>query len=140
MDPLHRERLVQIKPGGVPAEPPSEAEEPVPPSAPRPSVASRDHAAELGPDELLAPFTPEEIHALTERWLAAQTAFVEAPHHAVELADQLVGEVIDHLAAAVDEERAALRRTLDEPQPSTEALRLAMRRFHALFERLLALP
>jgi hypothetical protein len=135
MDPLHRERIVQIKPGGVPAE-----EEPVPPSAPRASPATRDQAAELGPDERLAPFTPEEIHALTERWLAAQSAFVEAPRHAVELADQLVVEVLDRLAAAVDEERAALRLALDAPEPSTEALRLAMRRLRALFEHLLSLP
>jgi hypothetical protein len=83
-------------------------------------------------------FTPEEARALAERWNAIQGAFIESPRAAVERADALLDEVIQRLLQALSEDRASIRITLEDPSPSTEELRMALRRCRSLFDRLLA--
>lgn len=82
--------------------------------------------------------TPDEARALTERWRALQGSFIESPRAAVEQADELLGAMIQRVLQGMSEERASLREALQDAALSTEELRLALRRYRALFDRLLA--
>ncbi len=90
--------------------------------------------ATIGP--LLASEDAERFRA---RWTDAQTGFVDAPRRAVEHADRLVAELMQHLAKSFADERAGLERQWDRGDDvSTDDLRTAFQRYRSFFERLLA--
>lgn len=73
------------------------------------------------------------------RWEAIQTQFVDEPRGAVEDADQLVATVMQKLAEGFAQERERLEAQWDQGEEiSTEDLRVALRRYRAFFQRLLA--
>ena len=82
--------------------------------------------------------TADEARALAERWRALQGGFIESPCAAVEQADELLAVMIQRVLQGIAEERASLREALQDAALSTEELRLALRRYRALFDRLLA--
>ncbi|MET9618971.1 hypothetical protein [Kitasatospora indigofera] len=83
----------------------------------------------------------EQVQRLSAQWRAVQTGFVDDPRAAVEQADDLVGKAADLIAESVGENRRRLRAaggpTEDRGIP-TEELRLAMREYRTLLDRLLA--
>jgi hypothetical protein len=95
--------------------------------------ADRDASATNGP--LLAVADAESFRA---RWTDTQTGFVDAPQRAVEQADKLVAEVMQHLATTFAEERSRLEGQWDRgDEVSTDDLRIAFQRYRLFFERLL---
>jgi hypothetical protein len=103
--------------------------------------------AETGPDHgtggtasttgpLLAGEAAEGFRA---RWTDIQTGFVDAPRRAVEQADALVAELMQHLASTFADERGRLERHWDRGDDvPTDNLRDAFQRYRSFFERLLA--
>jgi hypothetical protein len=73
------------------------------------------------------------------RWTDIQTGFVDAPRRAVEQADALVAELMQHLAGTFADERGRLERQWDQGDDvPTDHLRDAFQRYRSFFERLLA--
>jgi hypothetical protein len=73
------------------------------------------------------------------RWTDIQTGFVDAPRRAVEQADALVAELMQHLATTFADERGRLERHWDRGDDvPTDHLRDAFQRYRSFFERLLA--
>ena len=90
-----------------------------------------DGALHLLPDDVVSDLRP--------RWSQVQASFVDAPRQAVEDADKLVADAMRRLAEAFASTRADLERDWDRGEDvSTEDLRLALRRYRAFFDRLLA--
>jgi hypothetical protein len=84
----------------------------------------------------LAPLFSEGAAAeFRARWNVVQQGFVDGPQNAVRGGDDLVAQVIKSLAETFAEQRA----TLEGELGSTEALRLALRRYRSFFERLLSI-
>ncbi len=80
-----------------------------------------------------------EAEAFRARWTDIQTGFVDAPRQAVEQADRLVAEVMQHLARTFADERRRLEGQWDRGDNiATEDLRTAFQRYRSFFERLLA--
>jgi hypothetical protein len=76
---------------------------------------------------------------LRERWIEIQTGFVDEPRNAVEEADALVADLMRRLAESFSEERQTLESQWDRgDEVSTEDLRVALQRYRAFFDRLLA--
>jgi hypothetical protein len=91
-------------------------------------------AATTGP--LLAADDAEGFRA---RWTDVQTGFVDAPRRAVEQADALVAELMQHLASTFADERGRLERQWDQGDDvPTDHLRDAFQRYRSFFERLLS--
>jgi hypothetical protein len=109
-------------------------------------AAVGEPAAERAPDTgvpgttaagpLLAADDAERFRA---RWTDVQSGFVDSPRQAVEQADGLVAELMQHLARTFSEERDGLERQWDRgDEVSTDELRTAFQRYRSFFERLLA--
>ena len=80
---------------------------------------------------------PDQVQA---RWRELQTAFVDDPEEAVQQADALVGEVVDALTSSLSSRTGELReRWKDSGGTDTEQLRLALRDYRVVLERLLTL-
>jgi len=94
--------------------------------------------ASRGPD--ITPLLgPDETENFRGRWETVQADFIDDPHHAVESADHLVTEAIERLSKVFSDERTQLERHWNRgAEASTEDLRLALQRYRAFFERLLA--
>jgi hypothetical protein len=91
-------------------------------------------ASTTGP--LLAADDAERLRA---RWTDIQTGFVDAPRRAVEQADALVAELMQHLARTFADERGRLEGQWDRGDDvPTDNLRDAFQRYRSFFERLLA--
>jgi len=92
-------------------------------------------------EEKLAPlFNDEATQAFRSQWDVVQRSFVDDPQEAVRAGDELVAQVIKSLAESFSEQRSALEGELNQAdRPSTENLRLALRRYRSFFERLLAI-
>jgi hypothetical protein len=71
------------------------------------------------------------------RWDVVQRSFVDDPQQAVRAGDKLVTEVIQTLSETFTEQRIKFEKAAHPDQPSTENLRLALRRYRSFFERLL---
>ena len=109
----------------APAEQPQTAN--VPPTA----------GAEPSADELL--FADDNLSVLRSRWDEVQAAFVDDPAKCVQEADTLVAEVVEKLTAGFSDARSRLESQWARGEDvSTEDLRLALRRYRAFFQRLLA--
>jgi hypothetical protein len=103
-----------------------------------PAQASPDRspgtASTTGP--LLA---AEDAEGFRARWTDIQTGFVDAPRQAVEQADALVAELMQHLARTFADERGRLEGQWDRgDEVPTDNLRDAFQRYRSFFERLLA--
>jgi len=122
----------------------------------------RDQVTATGTDPDQAPITPPAVHAATDtgtagtatnaghllaaddteafqaRWTDVQHGFVDAPRQAVQQADGLVAELMQHLAKTFADERGRLEGQWDQGDDvSTEDLRTAFQRYRLFFERLL---
>ena len=76
---------------------------------------------------------------LYERWQRAQAGVVDAPREAVQEAGAIVEDVLGRLGESFGSERSRLEAAWEAGQePSTEDLRVAIQRYRAFFERLLA--
>jgi hypothetical protein len=84
-------------------------------------------------------FPEEELQGFRSRWSDVQTSFVDEPRKAVEQADSLVANVIKRIAEQFASEREELEKQWDRgDEVDTEALRQALKRYRAFFDRLLA--
>jgi hypothetical protein len=73
-----------------------------------------------------------------ERWDSLQASFVDRPRESVKEAEQLLDEVFSSLSDAFRKQRSGLEEKWSSGgEPSTEDLRLAVRRYRSLFQRLL---
>lgn len=73
------------------------------------------------------------------RWTDVQTGFVDAPREAVQKADALVAELMQHLAGTFADERGKLEHQWDRGDDvPTDDLRDAFQRYRSFFERLLS--
>ena len=80
----------------------------------------------------------DDAAAFRARWTDVQHGFVDAPRQAVEQADGLVAELMQHLAKTFADERGRLEGQWDQGgDVSTEDLRTAFQRYRLFFERLL---
>jgi hypothetical protein len=106
-------------------------------------------AAEAAPDSRTAGTTApsttgpllgtEDAEGFRARWTDIQTGFVDAPRRAVEQADALVAELMQHLASTFADERGRLEHQWDRGDDvATDHLRDAFQRYRSFFERLLA--
>jgi len=85
-------------------------------------------------------FSTDEAGSLRSRWGGIQVGFVDEPKRSVKEADQLVGEVISHLAEGFATERQRLASQWDRSDDvSTEDLRCSFHRYRSIFERLLSI-
>ena len=81
----------------------------------------------------------EDAEGFRAHWTDVQTGFVDAPRRAVEQADALVAELMQHLAGTFADERGRLERQWDRGDDvPTDHLRDAFQRYRSFFERLLA--
>jgi hypothetical protein len=72
------------------------------------------------------------------RWQEIQAHFVDAPQEAVQDADALIAEVMQHLAESFARERSSLEQQWTRGEDvSTEDLRVALTRYRSFFARLL---
>ena len=84
-------------------------------------------------------FDPDAVDRFRRRWADIQASFVDEPRHAVEEADQLVGDVTDRLSEMFASSRDDLeRRWSAGEEASTEDLRQALRQYRSFFDRLLS--
>jgi hypothetical protein len=122
---------------GRPAEAAAADREPAPaPVGERTAEPTQDLGTAGTSGPLLAPSDAEAFRA---RWTDIQTSFVDAPRQAVEQADGLVAEVMQHLARTFADERRRLEGQWDRGDNiATEDLRTAFQRYRSFFERLLA--
>jgi hypothetical protein len=96
-------------------------------------VGTADTATKAG--HLLA---VDDAEAFRARWTDVQHGFVDAPRQAVEQADALVAELMQHLAKTFADERGRLEGQWDQGgDVSTEDQRTAFQRYRLFFERLL---
>ena len=107
-----------------------------PVGAPATQAASRRGTAGTTAGPLLA---GEDAEGFRARWTDIQTGFVDAPRRAVEQADALVAELMQHLARTFADERGRLEGHWDRGDDiPTDNLRDAFQRYRSFFERLLA--
>ena len=91
-----------------------------------------DQSVELLPDHTLG-----ELRA---RWQEVQASFVDEPRKAVRGANELVSHAIERLSYSFNSERRRLEEHWEQgTDASTEDLRIALKRYRAFFERLLAM-
>jgi hypothetical protein len=91
-------------------------------------------------DSAAGPLLPAaESEGFRARWTDVQTGFVDAPRRAVEQADSLVAELMQHLAKTFADERSQLEGQWDRGDDvPTDDLRTAFQRYRSFFERLLS--
>jgi hypothetical protein len=120
--------------GEVAAEP-----EPAPAAAREPTADGAADAGATGPGTAGPLLGAEYAEGFRARWTDVQNGFVDAPREAVEQADGLVAELMQHLARTFSEERGRLESQWDRgDEVSTDDLRTAFQRYRSFFERLLA--
>jgi hypothetical protein len=90
-------------------------------------------------DEDQALFGNDELAGFRGRWDEIQAGFVDEPRQAVEQADALVSDLVERLTASFSEARSGLESQWSQgEEASTEDLRVALTRYRAFFNRLLA--
>jgi hypothetical protein len=102
-------------------------------STPTADTSSTSHSA----DQML--FRDGELTEMRSRWTEVQAAFVDDPRDCVQKADSLVADMVDRLTSGFAQARSGLEAQWSRgEQVSTEDLRIALQRYRAFFERLLA--
>jgi len=90
-------------------------------------------------DEDQALFDDDELTAFRGRWDEIQAGFVDEPRQAVEQADALVSDLVKRITTGFSEARSGLESQWSQgEEASTEDLRVALTRYRAFFNRLLA--
>jgi hypothetical protein len=85
-------------------------------------------------------FSQSELEEFQSQWSSIRAGFVDEPRRRVEDADRLVGAVMRHLTSGFASERSGLDAKWNHGDDvSTEDLRMALQRYCAFFEKLLAL-
>ncbi|MEV5309263.1 hypothetical protein [Streptomyces sp. NPDC052610] len=138
-------------PAGGPSQAPAGGPAQAPAGAPAPAAAGarQQSGVEAGAPRAekashLAPLLARgEADKLAERLQHAVTGFVDGPRAAVEEADHVLEEIADRFTQAVTQRRRTLRRSWEEtdeatpPSSDTERLRLALKDYRELADRLL---
>jgi hypothetical protein len=113
--------------------------EPAPAAVGEPSATMAPDAGATGATTAGPLLAADDAEGFRARWTDVQTGFVDAPRQAVERADELVAEVMQHLARTFADERGRLEGHWDRgDEVSTDDLRTAFQRYRSFFERLLA--
>lgn len=117
--------------------------EPTPPTTPTPTAGPEGRPRWLTTTEAGEQTSPlitdTEAQDLHERWQRIQTQFVDEPRQAVARADQLLDEVVRRVTDAYARARQDLAQQWNpSEQTDTENLRVALRRYRSLFDRLLS--
>lgn len=103
-------------------------------SLPKPAAKSGSNSQAAGP--LLS---PEVFRDLRERWDGVQAAFVDEPRAAVRQADELVASAVKRLAEGFAEARTNLGgQWSDGDEADTEDLRVALKQYRSLFQKLMS--
>jgi hypothetical protein len=95
-------------------------------------------AAGLGgvPERL---FDPADAERFRERWHEVQAGFIDDPAESVRAADALASDAVEALSRSVGTHRRALSEEVGRHDtPDTERLRLALRGYRDLLERIFA--
>lgn len=113
-------------------------------TAPATAATPATSAAPTGAARAEALLPAEECDALASRMQHAVVGFVDGPRDAVAEADHVLEELAERLTDAVDRRRRTLRgswqptdQEREATAPDTEQLRLALRDYRELSERLL---
>jgi hypothetical protein len=94
-------------------------------------LENRNEQSSLLPEHVGSEFRSE--------WDRIQVSFVDEPRKAVEQADSLVAQVMQHVARTFSDERKNLEGQWSRgDNVSTEDLRIALQRYRTFFSRLLA--
>ncbi len=109
------------------------------PRRPRRAAEEPRSTGELASDTTPALLPRDENESFQTRWESIQTGFVDEPRQTVEQADELVAQVMQRLAEGFAAERERLEQQWGRGEDvSTEDLRVALQRYRAFFQRLLA--
>jgi hypothetical protein len=85
-------------------------------------------------------FSPAESQTFRSRWNNIQVRFVDDPPGAIDEANNLVSDAIEHLKQGFSAQRQPRGQTSDpNPRDSTEERRLLLRRYRTLVERLVSI-
>jgi hypothetical protein len=107
--------------------------------APAREGQTRDSDEDAAPAAAEPLFPDEKTEAFQGRWVDIQARFVDEPRESVQAADSLVAELMRQLADGFSRVRSDLEGQWDRGDAvSTEDLRVALQRYRAFFERLLA--
>ncbi len=79
-----------------------------------------------------------ELTTYQDRWRDLQASFIDDPRTAVTRAHALVGDLVNSLQETFTRERTGLEGQWNRNETDTEALRLALQRYRAFFNRLLS--
>jgi hypothetical protein len=86
-----------------------------------------------------APFLPPEfVEELRNRWDSIQISFVDEPRDAVKQANELVASASKKIAESFAEARTNLEGQIRGDGVDTEDLRIAMKKYRSLFQKLSA--
>jgi hypothetical protein len=114
-------------------------QEPAPAAVGEPAATMAPDAGAAGTTTAGPLLAADDAEGFRARWTDVQNGFVDAPRQAVEQADELVAEVMQHLARTFADERGRLEGHWDRgDEVSTDDLRTAFQRYRSFFERLLA--
>lgn len=120
-------------------EPPTPGTEPATPGTNSPVARTQPPTGETEPLNEKSLFADAELSGLRSRWDEVQSGFVDDPRQCVQKADALVSDVVDQLTTGFSEVRSRLEAQWARgEEASTEDLRLALKRYRAFFQRLLA--
>lgn len=90
-------------------------------------------------DPVGALVSADAAQGFRDRWRDVQLRFVDDPRGAATEARELVGDVVESLSAALTAQRDALNDWQDGEDGDTERLRVAVRRYRDLVDRMLSL-
>ena len=117
---------------------PAQTDSAIPPAArPEDLDEAPPNGAQTPTDTSL--FAEIDLAELRRGWDGVQAGFVDDPKRCVEQADGLVSDVVEQLSNGFAEARSRLEQQWSRGQePSTEDLRVALKRYREFFDRLLA--
>ncbi len=102
------------------------------------AIGSPSHMRGINEEALSPLLATDQGNEFRSRWQNIQTSFVDEPQRAVELADELVAEIMRHLAQNFSDQRSRLEPLWQRSEKvSTEELRVALRSYRSFFDRLL---
>jgi len=101
-----------------------------------PKLTSSSKSSQI---DAAAPFLPPEfVEELRNRWDSIQISFVDEPRDAVKQANELVASASKKIAESFAEARTNLEGQIRGDGVDTEDLRIAMKKYRSLFQKLSA--
>jgi hypothetical protein len=106
----------------------------------QPTEVRREEIRQLSDHNEQSSLLPENVGTeFRSEWDRIQVSFVDEPRKAVEQADSLVAQVMQHVARTFSDERKNLESQWSRgDNVSTEDLRIALQRYRTFFSRLLS--